>query len=1132
MIDLFRQNMDIKNIFNIHFLLVFLSTTITAQEIKFEYITPNDGLSQSSVNTILQDRSGFMWFGTSSGLNRFDGSTFVIYYANVKDSASIVGNSISTLYEDKQGNIWVGTDNGISFYNRDHDNFINYRHKDNDPTSLSGLIVSSLYEDSKSRFWVGTLGGGLNIFDRESKKFKHYTHVQKDPKSLSSNTIHAIIEDRDGRIWIGTENAGLSLFNERTDDFINFRKDVANPESLAGNAIYALAKDKNGNIWVGTLGNGICKINLLPGGTYSFSNYKPITNDFQRLKVLTLYPDNSGGLWVGTENGGLDYFNVKNNTFTNYHTDKSTPNCLNNNSIHAIYKDKTSNLWVGTFTGGVNIVKKNAKKIQTYRNVPGNFNSLSYNAVTCFYEDIDGTFWIGTDGGGVNHWDRSTNKMTCLNSRNSSMKSDAVLTICKSDKDNIWIGGWECGLNLYNKKKRTVTTFTQERNGIPNNNIFDILVDKKDQLWVSFGGIGIGVYDKIRKSFKVYTTSNSNLPNYWVSVIREDFNGNILLGSTRGFTIFHPVSETFENYSHNDKDINSLSQNQVNTILVARDSTIWLGTVNGLNQFNPQRKNFTAYYTEDGLANNNVEGLVEDGHDHIWISTANGISDYDPQSKKFKNYKLADGLQGKNYIRNSCSVTSKNEVIFGGTNGFNLIQPDSLFDNPDTPQIVITGLSIFNRPVKVGEPGSPLTKNISQSDTLILSYNQSVFTFEYVALDYTEPDQNQYAYRLLGFENEWNYVGSRRTATYTNLDPGDYVFQIKGSNNDGKWNQKGVSLKITITPPFWKTWWFRFLILIVIGFLISFYVSLRTRSIKRNNLLLEKLVEQRTKELNIKNEILFRQANDLNETNVVLEERQQQIEEQAEELMSQKEELERVNIELNELNVTKDKFFSIIAHDIKNPFNTILGYSELLRTNFGKWAEEKKLQIVNTLYSSSKNIYELLENLLQWARSQRGAIDFIPQKYRLSEEINYVIMLLKTTADEKEIEIKFDNFDEDIFVNADIRMLHTILRNLVTNAIKFTKKEGLIQIQTGTDAENAIIKVIDNGVGISQDNLEKIFRIDSQHTTAGTNKERGTGLGLILSKEFVEKHGGKIWAESIEGKGSTVTFTIPLLSSS
>ncbi|RPJ67709.1 MAG: hypothetical protein EHM20_17260, partial [Alphaproteobacteria bacterium] len=418
------------------------------------------------------------------------------------------------------------------------------------------------------------------------------------------------------------------------------------------------------------------------------------------------------------------------------------------------------------------------------------------------------------------------------------------LTINEDQDQDIWVGGWECALNVYNRKSRTFTTLTREKNGLPNNNIFDILTDRKGRIWMTFGGIGFAEFNKSAKTFEVYTLTNSKLPSQWVLNLTEDYSGKIILGHTNGFSIFNPENKTFENFSNKENEENSLSNNQINIIIVSRDSTLWIGTINGLNHYVPKIKKYTRYYEQNGLPNNNIAGLVEDDHGFIWISTSNGISKMDPKSGTFKNYKLTDGLQGKSYIRNSSFRTSKGEILFGGTNGYNLFFPDSLHDNTSLPPVVISNFTIFNKPVKINGPNSPLHKDISQTDAIVLNYKQSVFSFEFVALDYTAPSQNQYAYMLEGFENEWNYVGTRRSASYTNLDAGNYIFHVKGSNNDGIWNDVGVSLRIKVTPPFWKTWIFRILVIILIfSSLYALYKQRMNQAIRDKEILENKIKE-------------------------------------------------------------------------------------------------------------------------------------------------------------------------------------------------------------------------------------------------------------------------------------------------
>jgi signal transduction histidine kinase len=465
-------------------------------------------------------------------------------------------------------------------------------------------------------------------------------------------------------------------------------------------------------------------------------------------------------------------------------------------------------------------------------------------------------------------------------------------------------------------------------------------------------------------------------------------------------------------------------------------------------------------------------------------------------------------------------------MYFGGLNGYNSFYPDDIQDNKFIPPVYITDLLIYFEQMQINEEGSPLTKSITETDKIILTHKQSVITFRYTALNYLNSEKNQYAYQLEGFDKGWNNVGTRREVTFTNLDPGSYVFRIKASNDDGIWNEEGKSIAITILPPWWKTLIFKIAaLLLILTLLVGFYFY-RVSQLNKQRIQLEKLIRERTSEIEEKNRILTKQAAELNETNSLLEERQQKIEEQTEELLAQKENLEEANAHLKELNSTKDKFFSIIAHDLKNPFNTILGFSELLNMKYDTLSEEKKLRYMEVIFSSSKNIYNLLENLLQWARTQTDKIAFEPIVFSLKQLVEQNINLLKENITTKKIKIEHKITDScDVY--ADRNMINTVIRNLLTNAIKFTQSGGDIAINTLRKNSQIEISVQDSGIGMSAEETEKIFRVDANFSRSGTDGETGTGLGLILCKEFITKNGGKIWVESDPGKGSRFLFTLP-----
>jgi signal transduction histidine kinase len=479
------------------------------------------------------------------------------------------------------------------------------------------------------------------------------------------------------------------------------------------------------------------------------------------------------------------------------------------------------------------------------------------------------------------------------------------------------------------------------------------------------------------------------------------------------------------------------------------------------------------------LPSNIIQAIIEDNAGNIWISRNGGISRFDRKTQKFRNYSKEDGLQGDQFKQQSFLKTRKGEIYFGGYNGFNSFYPDSLKDNDFIPPVYITDFQIFNKPVVYAVPGAQFQTHIDEAKEITLNWRQSVFSFSFNAINYTYPGKNQYAYIMEGFEKEWNYTNaSRRYVTYTNLDPGEYTFKVKASNNDGVWNEKGVSLRIVILPPWWKTLCFRLVIIFSIIFMfVSIYFS-RVMQLKNQKILLEKLVEIKT-------------------------------------------------TELYKLNASKDKFFSIIAHDLKNPFQTIIGFSEMQKEEIksgDQGAIEEYAGLINT---SAVQTFRLLENLLEWANSQSGKILFNPVSINLMELLNEEFNMLNDMAKGENIELK-SSFTDNLTIIADKNMIKTILRNLISNAIKFTHKNGTVEVKAMIENQNVEILVSDSGVGMKEEIIAKLFRIDANLSTRGTENEKGTGLGLFLCKEFVEKHNGKIWVESESGKGSTFKFYIPL----
>ncbi|HEX7585162.1 MAG TPA: two-component regulator propeller domain-containing protein [Prolixibacteraceae bacterium] len=751
---------------------------------------------------------------------------------------------------------------------------------------------------------------------------------------------------------------------------------------------------------------------------------------------------------------------------------------MNNESIETTYQDKTGNLWFGTYTGGLNIAIKNRDAFIRYQNLPGAPFSLSHNTVTCFLEDHQNQTWLGTDGGGLNLFDKQINHFSCFNVDNSHLSSNAILCLLEDSNNQIWIGTWAGGLVHFDSKTKLFTSFTIKNSGIQDDNIFTITEGENDDLWLGSFEHGLIHYQIREKKFTEYTPDNSNLCNKMIVKIAKYSKGRLLIGTSECFQIFSPGSGQFLTYRSDPGNANSLSYPRVTDILVENDSSVWIGTPDGLNRFNPNTGFFKRFYEKDGLPNNFIKGLALDKLGDLWITTNSGICRFDYRRGKFKNFNKDDGLQSNEFLARSILKTKSGDLLMGGTKGFNIVYPEKIAENKSIPNVLITDLKIFNKSVKPGAENSPLTRNITETKTLTLSHELSVLTFYFAVMDFSAPAKNQYAYMMQNFDREWIYPGNKGEATYTNLSPGEYVFRVKGSNNDGVWNEKGTSIRIIVLPPWWSTWWFRLIIISAIIFILASIYFSRVRQLKNQKIQLKKSVAIKT-------------------------------------------------AELHELNASKDKFFSIIAHDLKNPFNAIIGFSEILKEEIQASdlaAIEEYAGLINT---SAVQTLRLLENLLEWANSQTGKIVFKPVPIKLNDLLNEEFSILNDMAIGKNIELK-NSITDDLTIFADKNMIKTILRNLTSNAIKFTHKNGKVEVNALINNGHVEISVSDNGIGMTQEAMAKLFRIDANLSTYGTENEKGTGLGLILCKEFVDKHHGKIWVETKLGVGSQFKFTLPL----
>ena len=818
----------IKNLLLAFLMLSPLFAFAQQKNMIFENFDVEDGLSSNWVRDIAQDKKGYMWFGTSDGLTRFDGYSMKAYHSG-EDPKSILVNYVRCIFVDTENILWVGYNGGLSRYDADKDAFSHFVNSPNNVNSLSSNKVSDITCDSKGNLWIATKDNGLCHLDKISYKFKSYKNTEND----AINSQFSILCDKKDRIWIGTYNSGISLFDATTKKYVSF-----GPEGngLEGNYISTIYEDRDGKIWAGTARSGLY--------CYDETQHKFILNQFipkDRL-LASICQDNQGNMWVSVENDGLYILNTQTNKIIHLHHNKYIQNSISHNSINTIIKDMNGNIWLGTFASGVNLYKAQNNRFGHIFNDPLSNNTLSHNSVLCFTEDSDHNIWIGTDDGGLNKYNPRSDKFELYTKSNkpNSLTSNVVISVYEDKRKNFWVGTYQGGLHLANRSNGTFI------NKIPNYSYGSILEDSEDNLWLGGWSNGLFVYDRDKGTYKNFVQKDNDpasLSDNFVYYLYEDKQKNLWVCTSVGLNkVEDKVNGKFRRFANDQGNPNSLSNNIVYHCYEDSKGRFWIGTGGGLCLMNRDSIKFTTYKEKHGLANNNVLGILEDNEGKLWLSTNKGLSCFDPETKTFKNYNKSDGLQSNQFSVKAQYKLSTGELLFGGVNGYNRFDPKEILANKNIPSVAIKDVETFDNK---GTQRSILNPN----KDIVVDASQSNLTFDYVAFNYTNTKKVKYAYKLEGFDGEWHYVDKPGPVNYTNLDPGNYFFKVKAANEDGLWNETGAQIAVTIEPPFWASWWFRALILSAIVVLI-YYVYFRNYSIvKRKHKILEDKVKEKNKQI-------------------------------------------------------------------------------------------------------------------------------------------------------------------------------------------------------------------------------------------------------------------------------------------
>jgi signal transduction histidine kinase/ligand-binding sensor domain-containing protein len=1046
------------------------------------------------------------------------------------------------IIEDHNNNFWIGTAfNGLNLFNRKTGKFIRFKKDSTNPNSLSSNNIRSIYEDSQNNLWIGTAGGGLNLYNRQDKTFFCYKKDTSQTNSIGSNYISSIKEDSQGNLWLGTTTGVLCKYNPEKGSFSNYTYNANLADQPHSRIVGEIIIDEQDKIWIGTSA-GIYLFNQDKERFHHFEHEPGNAHSLSNNNVTSMLKYNKK-MWICTDHGGLNILDLESKRFFHYRHNEYDKTSISTNQLYDLYIDDNNTIWIGTYNGGLDFYNSKAIKFKKYKDIKQGMEDLS---VISLCEDKKGRIWIGTDGKGIeifNPDDHSIEYLKHTPNDQSTLRSNAITTLCEDHKGNMWIGTYFGGLSRYSGRNGELEHFMnkpEDEGSITDNVVWDVFEDSHNNLWVGTNE-GLDLFNRETKTFihfKHKDEDPNTLSHNAVIEIFEDSKGNLWFGTYDGLNRWNRKDSTFTRYTAQPKDTGSLFGYEVNDIYEDKKGKLWIGTNLALNRYNRKTDSFIHFGKEEGLRGNMVYGISGDMEGNLWISTNKGLSKYNPFKGTFNNYEIGDGLQGNEYNRDAVLYSSSGMMYFGGNQGLNYFHPETIKNNNFVPPVVITDFQLFNRSVDPKGKGAPFNKNINYIREIELSYKQSVITFEFAALNFINPENNQYAYMLKGFDKEWNFTGNKRTATYTNLDPGEYTFRVKGSNNDGVWNHEGTSIKLIITPPFWQKWWFRIAMALLIALGLYLAYILRVKSINRHRRLLKKKVDERTQELREKNTLLEEKNEEIMIQKEETETQRDQIAEQKKQLELYQNHLEElVKERTNELEIAKEKaeesdrlkssFLQNLTHEIRTPMNAIVGFSSLLKNPDLSYQEQGEL--VEYISQNSDSLLKFIDNILNLAKVETNQEEIKAQRFNVNQLLHDVISFFKGSNKNENIEIRLNNQmdDESFELYHDKNKIHQILAHLIDNACKFTKK-GYVELGFKQNENKALFYVKDTGIGISFENTEIIFERFRKIEEENTEIYRGAGLGLAISKKLANLLNGSLWLESELNNGSTFYLELPL----
>ncbi|MFT7561384.1 MAG: two-component system sensor histidine kinase ChiS [Flavobacteriales bacterium] len=1056
--------------------------SLAAPDLKFEHLLSNDNTRNESIEGFgastktIQDSTGFLWFAGESGLARFDSHEYKFFRTDPSTENTLPSNFIQDMAVDKSGQLWVGSTKGLCSYSSTKENFSCFGTAELKDQKPINHFISALAVSPDNRLYIGTKEG-LSVLNSERTQFVHYFYEENNVKFVRD--IHIDAHDN---IWLGTTYSGLIQLDSNLKHVKQWQYDSNNSKSLPSNNINRIASDASGNLWVGSKGEGLARIQLSTGEVRRYAHRLGEIGSPGSNIVEDILVDSKNRVWIAYDHGGLNLYDPATDSFHVYKHNTTRRTSISSNQIRSVYEDKLENLWVGNFSTGIDFYDQSKSLFKTLTHDPKDPTSLSHNGILNIFEDSKNQIWLGTEDG-LNLYDRSNGEFKHYKHDDNdphSLRFNVVVSIKEDQQKNLWIGTWSGGLHKFNP------TTQQFKNYYPDPNdpssfsspfAWAVDIDKNGDVWVGATEQG-GLMRYLPKTdnFITYHHDPQNPDSLvldHVCGVAGDDNGKIWVATPEGLDLFDPKSEKFKHYQPDPTDPGSISGNVIRVIYKDSKGRIWIGTDgSGVNLYQKEQDSFLTFDKKDGLPSSSVLSITEDKQGNMWFGTSNGLARYEHATGKIKSLHTSDGLAGDNHNRNAILVDSQGVLYVGSTEGLTIFEPKKI-DQVDSPNtIYLTDVSVLNTPLHIDRDMPSLETSAPHTEYITLNHKEKFLTIRYALLSFRSAHRNSYAYQLEGFDKSWNYVNDLRSATYTNLDAGDYIFNVKAKDHSGNWSSENTLLSIHIKPAPWRTLWAYAGYICVLCFLIYGYLRYQFRK------------------------------NDLkNQRNL--------------------------NAQLIKLDKNKDAFLALTSHELRTPINGMIGLSEAIIDDYGESLSPDINKRLNIIKASGRRLSNLINDILDYSKIidskltlNIGTVDI----HAVVEQVNSIVEPLISGKDIRII----NNIKPDTYmVKADADRLQQIIINLISNGIKYTD-QGFVKVSAALNENSVEILIEDTGIGIPKEHIDQVFNSFHQLQYSGNRIAGGTGLGLSITRQLIELHGSSIHLQSTVGKGSQFRFTLPM----